>query len=145
MIAGDQSAPSWEEVRAYLEQAEPAFFELEPGGALALQLPNEDWVLEMTPDGRLICQTGIDMEDVSSLLSDGTPEDLGSDELAKQAKYYLQPTVSRFRQMLLAAGFQENTEMTDQHVAATFERKMDFRNLSQVVEVVRWCQLQIKP
>jgi hypothetical protein len=81
----------WEETRAKLMQSEPAFYELEPGGSLALPLSDEAWMLELTPDGRLICQTGMDMDDIQSLLSTGTPEDLGTDELAKQAKYYLQP------------------------------------------------------
>lgn len=84
-------SPGWERARARLRQMEPELFELEPGGALAVQLGEEGWLLEVTPDGRLICQTGMEMDDIMSLLSDGTPEDLGTDELARQAKYYLQP------------------------------------------------------
>ena len=58
----------WEETRATLMQSEPAFYKLEPGGSLALSLGDEAWMLELTPDGRLICQTGMDMDDIQSLL-----------------------------------------------------------------------------
>jgi len=135
---------SWEETRSKLMQSEPAFYELEPGGSLALSLGDEAWMLEVTPDGRVICQTGMDMEDIQSLLSTGTPEDLGTDELAKQAKYYLQPAVTKYRKMLIGAGFEENTEMNDQYVAATFQRVIDFAKLDDVRQVVKWCRERIK-
>ena len=137
-------SPGWEQTRTRLCQSDPKFYELEPGGALALELGNDGWMLELTPDGRLICQMGMDMEDIMSLLSDGTPEDLGADELAKQAKYYLQPAVSKFRKMLIGAGFEETTEMTDEYVAVLFQRAVDFGNLDDVIKTVRWCQQQIK-
>lgn len=132
----------WAETRAQLCRQDPAFYELEPGGALALALDDENWMLELTPDGRVICQTGIDMDDVKSLLSDGTPEDLGSDELAKQAKYYLQPVVAKVRKTFLSAGFEEATEMTDEYVAVTFQRPVDLAKLEDVTEAVRWCKQQ---
>ncbi len=136
--------PGWAELRSRLCEAERGFYELEPGGALGLELPGEGWMLELTPDGRLICQTGIDMDDVKSLLSDGTPEDLGTDELAKQAKYYLQPSASKFRRALAEAGFEESTEMTDQYVAITFQRTVDLANLPTVLDRVQWCQQQFR-
>ncbi len=137
-------SPGWERARVQLRKIEPEFYELEPGGALALQLGEEGWLLEVTPDGRLICQTGMEMDDIMSLLSDGTPEDLGTDELAKQAKYYLQPSVSKARPVLAGAGFEENTEMNDQYVAVTFQRPVDFNNLDEIKKTVRWCQQQFK-
>ncbi len=137
-------SPGWERARVQLRKIEPEFYELEPGGALALQLGEEGWLLEVTPDGRLICQTGMEMDDIMSLLSDGTPEDLGTDELAKQAKYYLQPSVSKARPVLAGAGFEENTEMNDQFVAVTFQRPVDFNNLDEIKKTVRWCQQQFK-
>ncbi len=66
---------------------------MEAGGALAMDLGSDGWLLELTPDGRLLCQYGMAIDDVMTLLSDGTPEDLGTDEIAKQAKY-LHPTGS---------------------------------------------------
>ncbi len=130
----------WDDTRSRLCQGEPEFYELEPGGALALPLATEGWMLELTPDGRMICQTGMDMDDIKSLLSGGTPEDLGTDELAKQAKYYLQPTVAKFRTALLRAGFEETTEMTEEYVAVTFHRTVDFQKLNEVTQAIRWCR-----
>ncbi|MBM4132876.1 MAG: hypothetical protein FJ245_03825 [Nitrospira sp.] len=132
----------WAETRTQLCRRDPAFYELEPGGALALALDDENWMLELTPDGRVICQTGIDMDDVKSLLSDGTPEDLGTDELAKQAKYYLQPMVAKVRKAFLNAGFEEATEMTDAYVAVMFQRPVNLAKLEDVTEAVRWCKQQ---
>ncbi|MGH7164483.1 MAG: hypothetical protein ACREIS_03030 [Nitrospiraceae bacterium] len=141
-----QSAgPAWEQTRARLQQSDPELYELEPGGSLALQLGSEGWMLEITPDGRLICQTGMDMEDIKSLLSDGTPEDLGTDELAKQAKYYLQPAVTKVRRTFLSAGYEEATEMTDQYVAVSFQRQVDFGKLDEVHQALRWCRQQFTP
>lgn len=136
------AAPAWGEARERLRRTEPLFYELEPGGALALQLGGGEWILEVTPDGRLICQTGMDLDDIQRLLSEGTPEDLGSDELAKQAKYYLQPIASKFRRPLIEAGFEENTEMNDQYVAVTFHRMVDFRKFDEVAQAIRWCRSQ---
>jgi hypothetical protein len=135
-------APAWHEAREQLRRSEPAFDELEPGGALTLALNDDGWILEITPDGRLVCQAGMDIEDIQSLLSDGTPEDLGTDELAKQAKYYLQPMVARFRKPLREAGFDEQTEMTEQYVAVTFQRAVDFKKLDEVAKAIRWCRQQ---
>lgn len=136
--------PAWEQTRSTLMQGEPAFYELEPGGSLALPLGDEAWMLEVTPDGHLVCQTGMDMEDIQSLLSDGTPEDLGTDELAKQAKYYLQPIVAKRRKTLVSAGFEERTDMTDEYVAVAFQRAIDFAKIEEVRRAVTWCQQQFK-
>jgi len=141
-VSGEVPAPAWCEVRARLREAEPAFDELEPGGALVLSLDDKGWILEVTPDGRVICQTGLDIEAVRCLLSDGTPEDLGTDELVRQAKYYLQPLAAKFRKPLRDAGFEERAEMTDRYVAVTFQRAVDVRNFDELAATVRWCRRQ---
>jgi hypothetical protein len=107
-----------------------------------MPLGDEGWLLEVTPDGRLICQAGIAMEDVASLLSDGTPEDLGSDELAKQAKYYLQQSTSRFKRPFIEAGFRESAEMTEDYVAVMFEKPADLGDLNGLDRLVQWCRTQ---
>jgi hypothetical protein len=136
------SNPHWTLVRARLRDSLPAFYELEPGGALMMDVGEEGWLLELTPDGRLLCQMGMDMEDIRSLMSDGTPEDLGTDEVAKQAKYYLQPAVAKHRKMLLASGFEETTEMNDDFVATTFHRTVDFERPEKIEEAIQWCRKQ---
>ncbi len=134
--------PDWEAVRSRLQRSHPTFFELEAGGALLMDLGSDGWLLELTPDGRLLCQMGMDIEDIMSLMSEGTPEDLGTDEVAKQAKYYLQPAVAKFRPTLHGAGFEETNEMTEDYVAATFHKAVDYHKPDEVEQMVRWCRQQ---
>ena len=135
--------PHWSEARNTLSKAFPQLYELEPGGPLALDLGQDGWLLEVKPEGKILCQYGIALEDVMSLMSEGTPEDLGTDEIAKQAKYFIQPAVSKFRPLLLESGFAEQTEMNEDYVAVTFERAVDFQNLPKVQDLMHWCCLQI--
>lgn len=139
----DSDSPLWSEARTTLWKAFPQLYELEPGGPLALDLGSDGWLLEITPDGRLLCQFGVAMDDVMSLMSEGTPEDLGTDEVAKQAKYFIQPAVSKFRPLLVQSGFSETTEMNEEYVAVTFERTVDLQNLPKVEDLMRWCCRQI--
>jgi len=133
----------WQEVRSTLRKTFPQLYELAPGGPLALDLGGDGWLLELQPEGKLLCQYGVAMDDVMSLMSDGTPEDLGTDEVAKQAKYFIQPAVSKLRPLLLQSGFSEQTEMNEKYVAVTFERAVDLENLSKVEDLMRWCCRQI--
>ena len=64
---------------------------------------------------------------------DGTTEDLGTDEVAKQAKYFLGPAVSKKRPALLKAGFAEQTDMNDEYVAITFHKTVDFQRFDEVL------------
>ena len=70
------------------------------------------------------------------------PEDLGSDELAKQAKFYIQQVVSKYRNRLKQDGFTERTEMTDEYVAIFFERHVDLDNLPALNEMIIQYQKQ---
>lgn len=130
---------AWQALRAALTKAFPQLIEAEPDGALSMELGSDGWLFELTPDGRVLCQYGISMDDVRSLTSDGTTEDLGTDELAKQAKYFIQPAVSKYRQVLLQSGFSEQTDMNDEFVAVTFERKMDLADPANVQGLTQWC------
>ena len=132
--------PSWDHARSHLLATVPQFYELEPGGALALDLGDGDWLLEVRPDGQLLFQHGIAMDDVKSLMCDGTTEDLGTDEVAKQAKYFLGPVVSKMRPTLLKEGFVEQTDMNDDFVAIIFLKGIDFRRPDEIVAAVHWCQ-----
>jgi hypothetical protein len=136
-------SPLWAEAKATLSASFPQFSELEPGGPLVLDLGSDGWVLEVQPQGRVLCQYGLAMDDVMALMSEGTPEDLGTDEVAKQAKYFIQPAVSKFRALLLQSGFTEDTEMNDAFVAVTFARAVDLQNLAKVQDLIRWCRRTI--
>lgn len=139
----EQASSLWAEARRTLSRAFPQLYELEPGGALALDLGSDGWLLEVKPEGKLLCQYGLALDDVMSLMSDGTPEDLGTDEVAKQAKYFIQPAVSKFRPLLLQSGFSEQSEMNEEYVAVTFSRDVDFQNLPKVQDLMDWCCRQI--
>ena len=135
----NETSPVWTTLKSSLAPTFPQLQELEAGGALTMDLGSDGWMLELTPDGRLLCQYGIALDDVMTLLSDGTPEDLGMDEIAKQAKYYIQPEVSKYRAILLKSGFSEQTQITDDYVAAFFERNIDSTNPIAVQDLMRWC------
>ena len=136
-------SPGWPRFRTALMQAFPQLYELEPGGPLAMDLGSDGWLVEIRPQGTVLCQYGVAMDDVMALMSDGTPEDLGTDEVAKQAKYFLQPAVSKYRALLLESGFTEETEMTDEFVAVTFARPVDVADPAKVQDLLRWCCRQI--
>ncbi len=108
-----------------------------------MDLGSDGWLLEIKPDGTVLCQYGVAMDDVMALMSEGTPEDLGTDEVAKQAKYFIQPAVSKFRPLLLQSGFAEDTEMNEEFVAVTFAGAVDVQNPSKVQDLIRWCCRQI--
>ena len=133
------ASTAWTALRASLVPTFPRLLEVEAGGALAMDLGSDGWLLELTPDGRLLCQYGVAIDDVMTLLSDGTPEDLGTDEIAKQAKYFIQPAVSKYRAILLKSGFSEQTDMNEAYVAVRFERSVDVTNPVAVQDLMRWC------
>ena len=136
-------SPTWLQLRADLIRSFPQFYELEPDGPLLMDLGADGWLLEVNPEGKVICQYGVSLDGVMALMSDGTPEDLGTDEVAKQAKYFLQPAVSRYRALLLQSGFVEETEITDEFVAVTFTRDADLHNRSKLEDLLRWCRGRI--
>lgn len=139
----DQASSAWAQLRTVLTQSFPQLYESEPGGPLAMDLGSDGWLLEIKPDGTVLCQYGVTMDDVMALMSEGTPEDLGTDEVAKQAKYFIQPAVAKFRPLLLQSGFAEETEMNEEFVAVTFARAVDLQNPSKVQDLIRWCCRQI--
>lgn len=129
----------WAQAKASLSASFPQFYELEPGGPLVLDLGTDGWLLEVQPEGRVLCQYGLAMDDVMTMMSEGTPEDLGTDEVAKQAKYFVQQVVSKFRALLLQSGFTEESEMNEAFVAVSFARPIDLQNLAKVQDLIRWC------
>ncbi len=127
----------WNEARLFLTKKFPNCHQLDQSGSLMFDLDNEEWALEISSNGTLVCQSGYDLDDMKSILSDGTAEDLGSDELAKQAKFYLQQTVSKYRSRLKQDGFTERTEMNDEYVAVMFEREINFDRLDELEQTIR--------
>lgn len=139
MSESSNPSPLWPQARIYLVKEINGWLDIHSTDALTLPLPDEDWLLEITADSKLVCMAGYDLDDMKSMLSDGTPEDLGTDELAKQAKFYLQQTVSKHRPKLLRLGFTERIEMNESHVAAHYERPVDFGNLVDLHQQISAC------
>ncbi len=133
-------SPHWASTRLALLQDISEWFDSLETEPLTLSLPDEDWLLEITPDGRLVCVAGYDLDDMKSILSDGTAEDLGNDELAKQVKFFLQQTTAKYRGKLLAEGFAERMEMNDDFVAAHFEQPIDLTALPELRQKIHICQ-----
>ena len=140
----EEEYPEWQNVQKHLKKTVAGFVQYEPDGALTLELDDEDWQLEVTPQGQLICQAGYSLEDMQSLLSDGTAEDLGSDELAKQTKFYIQQVVAKHRDRLKQDDFTERMEMNDDYVAVFFERRVDLKNLSKLNHLIAQYQQQFR-
>ena len=136
----EPDSSTWLQLRTGLVRAFPQFYELEPLGPLLMDLGEDGWLLEVRPDGKVLCQYGVALDEVMALMSDGTPEDLGTDEVAKQAKYFLQPAVSQYRALLLQSGFVEETEITDEFVAVVFARDADLHNQPKLEDLLRWCR-----
>ena len=136
---------TWSHVQTYLTDKIPAFISTDSTGTLTLQFDDEDWSLELTHQGVLVCQAGYDLDDMKSILSDGTAEDLGSDELAKQAKFYLQQTVSKHRNRLKQEGFEERIEMNDEFVAVLFEKTVNLQKLPELEQSIQRYRRQFMP
>ena len=90
--------PAWVSVRAQLRRSQPAFYELETEGPLLMDLGGDGWLLEITPDGRLLCQMGMAIDDIKTLMSEGTPEELGTDEVGQnRVRAFQRPETGRER------------------------------------------------
>jgi len=127
----------WDQVKGHLLKAIPQSAQEEDNNLLSFEVQDDDWLVEFNAEGVLSCQSGYALDDMKSILSDGTPEDLGTDELAKQAKFYLQQIVSKYRNRLKQDGFSERTEMNDDFVAIYFERTLDFSNLPELSKTIQ--------
>ena len=136
-MSEEQDTFKWNEARQFLTKKFPNCHQMDQSGSLTFDLDNEEWALEISANGTLAFQSGYDLDDMKSILSDGTAEDLGSDELAKQAKFYLQQTVSKYRSRLKQEGFTERTEMNDEYVAVMFEREINLDRLDELEQTIR--------
>ena len=136
-MSKEQNLQVWHKARDFLTERFPNCQQSSSSGPLTFDVKNEDWLLEVTPNGILACQSGYDLDDMKSILSDGTAEDLGSDELAKQAKFYLQQTVSKYKRYLQQDGLTERMEMNDEYVAIIFERTIDLDRLEELEQTIR--------
>lgn len=139
----DTTLSAWREFCAALTRAFPQFAPMGVDGPLLMDLGDDGWLLEVKPEGMVVCQYGVALDEIMALMSEGTAEDLGTDEVGKQAKYYIQPEVSKFRTLLLQSGFAEETDINDEFVAVTFTRPVDMGNPDKAQDLIRWCRREI--
>ena len=129
-----------EKLKAWLTQSKIAFEENDPEEKILLIEPHDtDYLLEICADGRLLCQFGIDLQELRDMISGGTTEDLSEDELQRSAREHLRPIVTRYRGKLIGAGFEEEVEANDEHYAITFKKILDLNRPEQLVETLKWC------
>lgn len=113
--------------------------EQEGGFSLLYAIEKDDCVVELWTDGRLSIQFGMDMGELRTLLAGSTTEDIAEDELQRVAKDHLRPMAKRYRSRLVALGFQEGTEVTEEYYAMSFQKTMDFSDPSQIISQVKAC------
>ena len=90
-------------------------------------------------DGRLSVQFGMDMEELRTLLAESSTEDIAEDELQRVAKDHLRPMVQRYRPKLVALGFQEGKEVTEEYYAMSFQKTVLVADASDVISQVQDC------
>jgi hypothetical protein len=111
----------------------------EAGESLLLVMERADCVVELMPDGRLACQFGVDMEELRTLVSGDSNEDIAEDELQRVAREHLRPRFQKFRPRLTAHGFEETVDTTAQYYAISFVKPLDLSDPPRVVSQLEDC------
>lgn len=104
-------------------------FEAKDGGALRLG-----------PDGILTCSFTADLEEIRTMISGDTTEDLSEDELCRVAREELRPVVDRHRRRFIQAGFEEGIESDHEQYSIVFTRTLTGAAPQVVSDVLKWCR-----
>ena len=136
----DEAIVRLDGLKTLLSQSKMAFEETGRGdGSLAIEADGAEYLLELCADGELLCQFGVDLDELRGMISGGTTEDLSDDELQRSAREHLRPIVNKYRGKLTAAGFEEAIEANEEYYAITFKKTLDLARPDQVVETLKWC------
>ena len=137
---GDTTSEKMDPLKTLLSQSKMAFEETGRGdGSLAIEADGAEYLLELCADGKLLCQFGVDLDELRGMISGGTTEDLSDDELQRSAREHLRPIVTKYRGKLIAAGFEEAIEANEEYYAITFKKRLDLARPDQIVETLKWC------
>ena len=109
------------------------------GHAMSFLAAKGDCLVEVDPSGRLLCQFGIDLDELRDLIAGSATEDLGDDELQRAARYHLQTLIKPYQTGFKAAGFEEEYDVTEDHAVISFTHPLDFTAPEQVVALVGRC------
>ena len=96
-------------------------------------------LVEVDPSGRVLCQFGIDLDELRDLIAGAATEDLGDDELQRAARYHLQTVTKRYQRPFLASGFTEEYDVTADHAVISFTHPVDYERPDAVVAVLSRC------
>lgn len=96
-------------------------------------------LVEVDLAGRVLCQFGIDFDELRDLIAGTATEDLSDDELQRAARYHLQTVTRRYQAPFLASGFTEEYDVTADHAVISFTHPVDDTKPDAVVAVVSRC------
>ncbi len=96
--------------------------------------------LHLGTDGMLTCSFKVDLEELRTLISGDTTEDLSEDELCRVAREELRPCLDRYRWKLRQAGFQESVESDRDQYAIVFTKPLAAITPQEASDVVTWCR-----
>ena len=111
----------------------------EKGNSLLVPVETADCLVELYSDGRLTCQFGVDMEELRTLLAGDTAEDIAEDELQRVARDHLRPLFQKYRSALMANGFEETIDATEEYYAISFVKSVDLSDQNRVIAQLQDC------
>jgi hypothetical protein len=101
---------------------------------------NEACALHLGADEVLTCSFKVDLEEIRTLISGDTTEDLSEDELCRVAREELRPFVDRYRRKLRQAGFEETIESDHDQYAIIFTKPLTGSTPQEAHDVLKWCR-----
>lgn len=101
---------------------------------------DEGHALCLGADGMLTCSFKVDLEELRTLISGDTTEDLSEDELCRVAREELRPRLDRYRWKLRQAGFEEGVESDHDQYAVVFTRPLAGTTPQEASDVLEWCR-----
>ncbi len=99
-----------------------------------------DHVLRLGADGVLTCSFNVDLEELRTLISGDTTEDLSEDELCRVARQELRPLLDRYRWKFRQAGFEEGVESAHDQYAVVFTKPLAGTTPQEASDVMTWCR-----
>jgi len=127
-----------ETVKAWLE-GRGYHVDLDGGRIVSFTAAEGECLVEVDPAGRVLCQFGIDLDELRDLIAGSATEDLGDDELQRAARYHLQTLTKRYQGRFLASGFTEEYDVTADHAVISFTHPVDFSTSEGVLTVLGRC------
>ena len=101
---------------------------------------SEGCALHLGADEVLTCSFKADLEEIRTLISGDTTEDLSEDELCRVAREELRPVVDRYRRKLRQTGFEETIESDHDQYVIIFTKPLTGTTPQEARDVLKWCR-----